>query len=626
MARDPYRREMRRMRRAWRKGEYAPPIVLLGIGEPWIFYALAVASRWCYRHRSAFYPFGIGIAEFIVAAMNHGHHARYWIPVTVLAVTVTAVVWFPLPVLRRHPAGRGIARVLSWTWNECGIGTPNERIYAGACLATGGGWLAAAIARGPAAEPLPVVAGIATVLLAIPWWFHRRRREKVRVEKIIEDDWPRVAEHIGLNGADIVSAVVDLWGWTARVHLKKGMTSEQAIAKIPAIESGMGFRPGSVRVFPDESRADHFVLRVIEKDPHAGPVPWPGPSITSITQLMDIGVSESGQPVRVLLLRRNLLVGGIMGSGKSGVLNVIIAALAACNDVVLWGVDMKGGMELQPWASCFERLAFTPEQASQLFRDAVEKVNDRAARMAAEGKRLWEPAPNDPALIIIADEYAELPEESHDCADSVARRGRAVAVNLLAATQRPTQDAMGKNTAVRSQMDVRICLRVRERRDVDLILGQGAFNSGWHAHQLAKPGEFLISDPEHTAPERNRAYLITDGVVASHAAQCAASRPRLAASQPDTPQTAPESPQTAPEGPPRADGGLRPETALWDALADAGPEGVSVAELEAACGMRRRWVYYQLQAHARDGRAVQVARGRWRAVRPSDGLTDGDGG
>jgi S-DNA-T family DNA segregation ATPase FtsK/SpoIIIE len=421
----------------------------------------------------------------------------------------------------------------------------------------GGGWLAAAIASGPLTKPLPLAAGIATVVLAIPWWFHRRRREKVRVEKIVEEHWPRVAEHIGLTGAEIVSAVVDLWGWTAHVHLKKGMTPDQAIAKIPAIESGMGFRPGSVRVFPDESRADHFVMRVLEKDPHAGPVPWPGPSIRSVTQFVDIGVSESGQPVRVLLLRRNVLVGGIMGSGKSGVLNVIIAALAACNDVVLWGVDMKGGMELQPWASCFERLAFTPGQANQLFRDATGKVNERAARMAAEGKRLWEPTPDDPAIIIIADEYAELTEESYDCADSVARRGRAVAVNLLAATQRPTQDAMGKNTAVRSQMDVRICLRVRERRDVDLILGQGAFNSGWHARQLAKPGEFLISDPEHTVPEPNRAYLITDDVVASHAAECAAGRPRLPAVTPNPPQTAPQSPQT----------GESPTLASWAMLA-----------------------------------------------------------
>jgi DNA segregation ATPase FtsK/SpoIIIE-like protein len=65
-------------------------------------------------------------------------------------------------------------------------------------------------------------------------------------------------------------------------------------------------------------------------------------------------------------------------------------------------------------------------------------------------------------------------EQAHAYSDSVARLGRAVAVTLLAATQRPSQDAMGKG-AVRSQMDTRICLRVRERRDVDLILGQGAF-------------------------------------------------------------------------------------------------------------------------------------------------------
>jgi S-DNA-T family DNA segregation ATPase FtsK/SpoIIIE len=67
-----------------------------------------------------------------------------------------------------------------------------------------------------------------------------------------------------------------------------------------------------------------------------------------------------------------------------------------------------------------------------------------------------------PALVIIVDEYAELaddaPEATKD-ADSIARRGRAVAVTLIAATQRPTQKAMGKG-ALRSQMDVRICFRV----------------------------------------------------------------------------------------------------------------------------------------------------------------------
>ena len=241
--------------------------------------------------------------------------------------------------------------------------------------------------------------------------------------------------------------------------------------------------------------------------------------------------------------------------------------------------------------------------------------------MAATGKRTWEPAPDNPALVIITDEHAELPEESHECADSVARRGRAVAVNLIAATQRPTQAAMGRNTAVRSQMDVRICLRVREPRDADLILGQGSLNSGWHAHKLTSPGEFLISDPEHAAPKRNRAYLIDDDRRDQHAARYGHRQPAPPAPVPDVPWTAPEPPQDAADGPPpRADDDRsRPETALWDALVDAGPAGVSIGELAAACRRTRRWVYYRLQEHAQAGRAAQVRRGYWRAARPAGG-------
>ena len=102
-------------------------------------------------------------------------------------------------------------------------------------------------------------------------------------------------------------------------------------------------------------------------------------------------------------------------------------------------------------------------------------------------------------------------------------------MTLLAATQRPTQKAMGSG-AVRSQMDVRICLRVRERRDVDLILGQGMLNAGWAADTLNAPGKFLISTPEHTTPRRARAYRVTDHDVATiaarHAAEPAAPRCR----------------------------------------------------------------------------------------------------
>ena len=134
-----------------------------------------------------------------------------------------------------------------------------------------------------------------------------------------------------------------------------------------------------------------------------------------------------------------------------------------------------------------------------------------------------------PALVIIVDEYAELADEAPDAmsdTDSIARLGRAVAVTLVAATQRPTQKAMGQG-AVRSQMDTRICFRVRERKDVDLVLGQGMLSAGWHAHALNAPGKFLVSAPEHTTPERARAYLVTDDDVARTVERYARSRPAL---------------------------------------------------------------------------------------------------
>lgn len=72
--------------------------------------------------------------------------------------------------------------------------------------------------------------------------------------------------------------------------------------------------------------------------------------------------------------------------------------------------------------------------------------------------------------------------------------------------------------AVRSQMDLRICFRIRERKDVDLVLGQGMLHAGWDAHNLNAPGKFLVSAPEHGTPKRARAYLLTDQVVAETAA------------------------------------------------------------------------------------------------------------
>ena len=309
-----------------------------------------------------------------------------------------------------------------------------------------------------------------------------------------------------------------------------GQTISDVVAKIPAIESGLGTFRGAVRVYPTpDDLAHRCEIRVLNMDPHAGAIPWPGPSVTSVTQPIDLGPFEDATPCLVSFARLHAIFGGTTGSGKSGGLNVLMGNLAACRDVVIWGIDLKKGMELGPWQSCIDRLATTPDEAIILLRDAVAVLEARAALLASVGKRTWEISPHWPALVIIIDEYAELADEAPDAmsdTDSIARLGRAVAVTLIAATQRPTQKAMGQG-AVRSQMDLRICFRVREPRDVDLVLGQGMLRAGWDAHNLNAPGKFLVSAPGHDRPKRARAYLLTDQVVAETAAHYAPYRPRL---------------------------------------------------------------------------------------------------
>ena len=595
-----YRRMRRQARLARRSG--LQPMMVINTGDRLPETLGVVLARWAWRYRSELAP--LGVAAALAGAAWWLHHTRphWWALVAALAgVGAWAVAMF-------GARWRLPARI--------------ERVYAAVTIYAAGIWLGAATALGPSVPPLPQVGVIGTVILSIPWWTHRRRRAKVRLERKLQA-WPDIAKAIGLAGAEVMSATVDVWGWHARFRLARGQTIKDVVAKIPAIESGLGTFRGAVRVYPTpDDLAHRCEIRVLEMDPHAGAIPWPGPSVTSITQPIDLGPFEDASPCQVLFARLHGIFGGTTGSGKSGGLNVLMGNLVACHDVVIWAIDLKKGMELGPWASCIGRLATTPEQAMALLRNAVAVLEARAALLAAAGKRGWPISPDMPALIILIDEYAELADEAPDAmsdTDSIARLGRAVAVTLIAATQRPTQKAMGAG-AVRSQMDLRICFRVREPRDVNLVLGQGMLRAGWDAHNLNAPGKFLVSAPGHDTPKRARAYLLTNEVVAGTAAHYANSRPMLdaesrraigAARRPDAPSR--DSGPAIANSPETADA---QETAdvLWLALCHAPAEGLEVGELMRITGWKRTKLYRHLREHAEAGRAVLVSRGRWRAL------------
>ncbi|MCW6008228.1 cell division protein FtsK [Micromonospora sp. CPCC 205371] len=584
---------------------------------------LAGTARLVWRYRSELAPFAVAGTAVWTAAYLHTYHRMWGWGVAALSVAVVAV-------LAAFPKWW---RRLRSPWLAHDI----ERAYIAACVAIGGGWLTAAIHFGPGAGWLPHLAVAATVLCGIPWWTARRRRAKVRMDRVLQQ-WPDIADAAGLTGTRPVSARVDAWGWTARIGLPRGHTAQQVIDAVPAIESGLGARPGAVRVEPDPHRADRAYLRVLDHDPHANTLPYirPEPGTASIHQPIPLGLFDDGTVVRVPLLRRNALVGGVTDSGKSGILNVIMAYLAECPDVAVWGIDLKGGMELAPWAPCIARFATTPAKAVAFLGAAVEEIRLREAEQVARGERLWEPTPDRPALVIIIDEYVELPEQAHRHADTIGRLGRAVAVNLLIATQRPTQKAMTHN-AVRSQMDVRVCLRVRERRDVTLILGEGMLTAGWHAHKLDAPGKFLISarEPAFAVPRPARGYYITTTdigrIVAAYGTYTPHPNPYAtpAATDAETESTLDDTPtdDEAAEPADTATGGVAaavidrsptPERRLLEALQHAPDDGLTAPDLVRTTGKPRVWVYRRLKHLAATGHAEQPSYGRWRAPRPTN--------
>ncbi|MCM3882149.1 FtsK/SpoIIIE domain-containing protein [Frankia sp. R82] len=557
-------RDMRRMRRYMRKSTKHQTR-----GRP---HPVSGISRVLWKYRSELAPAYLAVYLAFSAALAH----RAWGPLTTIIIGLLVLVTAGVRV-RRYDR------------------TPERTYAAGVVVLAGGWWLAAAII-GPDTNPLLGILVIGGFIAALPWWRHHRRRARVRVDRTLAA-WPELAENAGLGGSRVMSALVDAYGYTVRVALRRGTSARTAIARADEIASMLGVRPNSVRVTGDPDREDHVIVRVTETDPLARPNPWPGASdAPSITVPVPLGIAEDGTVSTVTLLRRHALIGGVVGSGKSGVVNAILATLGPAEDVALWGIDLKGGMELGPWANCLEKLATAPDDAVDLLAEAFEELQRRARDLSARGERTWHPDRTHKALVILIDEFAELPDQGIAITDSIARLGRAVAVTLIVATQRPTQDVMG-NGAVRSQMDVRIALRVRERGDTDLILGAGAYKSGWRTDYFNLPGVYLIYDPEHNTPVPNRAYLVDDATVT-----------RITGGFP------------TPKALAAADGTKRvadPDDALWTALAAAGPDGASVADLVTATGRSRRWVYYSLRQLQDAGTVHQVAPGRFTTTGPS---------
>lgn len=220
-----------------------------------------------------------------------------------------------------------------------------------------------------------------------------------------------------------------------------------------------------------------------------------------------LGVDEFGQPVYVVLAYRNMLVAGEPGGGKSGLIQNITAHcfLAAGTRPVL--LDPKL-VELGMWADLAEEFV-GPDitHALTTLRRVQQVMNNRYAWLLAHNRRKITPDDGVSVIPVILDELAyysatigtkEQQAEFIALVRDIVARGRACAIPVIAATQRPSVDIIP--TSLRDIFGFRVAFRCTTPNSSDIILGHGWAHSGFNAADIAPTSQGV-------------AYLIAEGGV-----------------------------------------------------------------------------------------------------------------
>jgi S-DNA-T family DNA segregation ATPase FtsK/SpoIIIE len=250
--------------------------------------------------------------------------------------------------------------------------------------------------------------------------------------------------------------------------------------------------------------------------PATGTIPV-GPML-SMYDPIHIGGDEFGQPVAIRIIYKNLLAAGEPGGGKSGLLNTFAAhaALSLNSRLVLFDGKV---VELGYWEDVADEFVGPDLDHAIITLLRLQKVMDnRYAWLRAHRRRKVEPGDGISVITSIFDEIAlysaTLGTEQQQrqfialFRDLVAR-GRAAAMPVVAATQRPSVDIIPKS--LRDLFGYRAAFRCTSNGSSDIILGDGWSGSGYSATDISpvNPGEaFLIA--EGGIPQRIKAAYLSD--------------------------------------------------------------------------------------------------------------------
>ncbi|WP_454129620.1 FtsK/SpoIIIE domain-containing protein [Microbacterium aurum] len=360
---------------------------------------------------------------------------------------------------------------------------------------------------------------------------------KRRTARSILTSWGTVAVRLGLavqdyatRAAVVPSISVPVWDrWTCviRVALPQGLGRQHLQAQADMLAQAFGARRATVE--GDHIGSLLLRLEFVDALEHPFclelPMPWDGQTVT-------MGKTASGA-LWALRLGPHTLVAGSSGSGKASLVWGLLLGLADpihSGLVEVWGVDRKGGMELALGRALLTRFAADAERSVILLEEAVAAMQARAQELAGR-TRQHVASLTSPTIVILIDELAALTAYETDrdllrranaALATLASQGRAVGFMVFACLQDPRKETL----PARGLFTQTVGLRLRDRVETAMVLGDGAVAAGALCHEISPdtPGVGYVLPDDGRPPERVRAALITDDMIHDIAARFAAPR------------------------------------------------------------------------------------------------------
>ncbi|SDP87911.1 DNA segregation ATPase FtsK/SpoIIIE, S-DNA-T family [Actinopolyspora xinjiangensis] len=299
-------------------------------------------------------------------------------------------------------------------------------------------------------------------------------------------------------------------GWRADVDLPPGATPGDVLERRGKLASGLRRPVGCV--WPESDPSEHagrLVLWVGDKDMRKAKQPtWPlrNGSAVDLFQPQPFGTNQRGRWVDLTLMFVSVAIGSIPRMGKTFALRELLLIAALDPRAELHTYDLKGTGDLDPLEKVTHRhgVGDEPEEIEAALtdmrglRDELRRrarlIRDLAKKGQCPENKVTPELANKTSLglhpiVIGVDEcqvwfeHDQHGDELEDICTDLVKRGPALGIVLILATQRP--DAKSLPTGISANVSTRFCLKVQGQTENDMVLGTSKYKQGVRATTFA---------------------------------------------------------------------------------------------------------------------------------------------